>query len=240
MPKSAVLTHPETARPAVYTDALVWVPLLALVAGLGAVYAFDLDHQWADYLFRAEGGRWSLRHAWLTSRVLHEYAQQFSIAWGVALLGLTAVSFGPTRLRYWRRGLVCLCIAVLLSLLLVSLGKHVLALPCPWDLAIYGGDVTGAAVYALHPGQVGGCFPAGHAAGGYCLIALYFFARHYRWRHPVLWLAPGLVIGLTYGFAQELRGAHFFSHDMVSLALCWFVSYAVFQLGFRLRRADSI
>jgi membrane-associated PAP2 superfamily phosphatase len=225
-------------RPAILTDPLVIYPLLGLIAALVAVYAFDLDHRWSDLLYRLEGNGWHLRYAWLTSRVLHEYGQRFSIAWGVALLGLTAASFARTRLQPWRRGLDCLCVAVLTSLLLVSLGKHVLALPCPWDLAMYGGDVTGTAVYTFYPGQVGGCFPAGHAAGGYCLVALYFFARHHGLRRARWWLAPGLVIGITYGFAQELRGAHFLSHDIVSLALCWFVSYAVFRIGFRRPTGD--
>jgi membrane-associated PAP2 superfamily phosphatase len=239
MSKSAVLPNHHALRPAAHADALVLYPLLALVAGLIAVYAFGLDHRWADYLFRLEGGQWTLRHAWLTSRVLHEYGQQFSIAWGVLLLALTAVSFAWERLQRWRRGLACLCLSIIISLLLVSLSKHMLALPCPWDLARYGGDVAGAAVYALHPGEVGGCFPAGHATGGYCLVAFYFFARVHGLRRPALWLLPGLVVGLVYGLTQELRGAHFLSHDMVSIALCWFVSYAVFRLGFRGLRSPA-
>ena len=224
--------HPAwTPRPW-QDDPLFVCPLLALVLGLLITQGLDFDRYWADLLFRLEGDDWDLRYAWLTSRVLHEYGQRFSIAWGVGLLALTAVSSWSQRLRPYRRGLVCLCIAVITSLLLVSLGKHMLALPCPWDLSRYGGDVAGAAVYSLHPGEVGGCFPAGHAAGGYCLFALFFFARQYPLGRAIWWLAPGIVVGITYGFAQELRGAHFLSHDMVSAGLCWFVSYAVFRIGF--------
>ncbi|MES1928998.1 hypothetical protein SADO_07077 [Salinisphaera dokdonensis CL-ES53] len=214
-----------------HDDALFVCPLLALVLGLLITQGLDLDRVWADLLFRLEGGHWQLRHAWLTSRVLHEYGQRFSIAWGVGLLALTAVSSWSQRLRPYRRGLVCLCIAIITSLLLVSLCKHVLALPCPWDLARYGGDVAGATSYSLHPGEVGGCFPAGHAAGGYCLFALFFFARQYPLGRAIWWLVPGIVVGIIYGLAQELRGAHFLSHDMVSAGLCWFVSYAVFRIG---------
>lgn len=224
---------PQAMRRITLDDSLVVCPALALLLGLLVTQGLGMDRYWADLLFRFEGGEWDLRYAWLTSRVLHEYAQRLSITWGVLLLALTAISFGWQRLKPWRRGLVCLCIAVITSLLLVSLGKHVLALPCPWDLQRYGGDVAGDAAYALHPGAVGGCFPAGHAAGGYVLISLYFFARSYRLRHARWWLVPGLVVGLVYGLAQQLRGAHFLSHDMVSLALCWFVSYGIFQFGFR-------
>jgi membrane-associated PAP2 superfamily phosphatase len=220
------------ARPAPGCDAMLVCPALALILGLLLAQGLGLDRGWADLLFRIEGGDWALRHAWLTSRVLHEYGQRVSIGWGVLLLAITIASFAVPRLARWRRGLGCLCAAVIASLLLVSLGKHVLALPCPWDLQRYGGRIASNAIYALHPGAVGGCFPAGHAAGGYCLIALYFFARSYDLPRAGLWLLPGLGVGLIYGLAQQLRGAHFLSHDMVSLALCWFVSYGVFRLGF--------
>ena len=94
--------------------------------------------------------------------------------------------------------------------------------------------MIGADAYALYPGEVNGCFPAGHAAGGYCLFALYFFARQYRLPMPSAWLLPGLVVSVAYGLAQELRGAHFLSHDVASAELCWLVSYMVFHMGFAL------
>lgn len=217
-------------------DVLFFGPMLALALGLLVIRGFDLDRRWADLLFHLQGGHWQWRDAWLTARVLHEYGQRFSITWGIGLLALTGASAWHARLRTYTRGLVCLCIAVLTSLVLVSAGKHLLALPCPWDLARYGGDVIGAGVYALYPDAVGGCFPAGHAAGGYCLFALYFFARQYRLPMPSAWLLPGLVVGLAFGLAQELRGAHFLSHDLVSAGLCWFVGYMVFYIAFA--RAD--
>ncbi|WP_293623502.1 phosphatase PAP2 family protein [Salinisphaera sp.] len=205
-------------------------PALILIAGLVVTRGFAIDRLWADALYRLEGGHWALRNAWFTARLLHEYGQRFSIVWGVGLLAFTALSLCLSRLRSWRRSLVCLCASVLSSLLLVSLSKHWLALPCPWDLQRYGGDLLGHA-YALYPGEVGGCFPAGHAAGGYCLVGLYFLARDQHLQRPWLWLLPAAFIGPVYGLAQQLRGAHFLSHDLVSAALCWFVSYAVFALA---------
>jgi membrane-associated PAP2 superfamily phosphatase len=45
-----------------------------------------------------------------------------------------------------------------------------------------------------------------------------------------------VFIGPLYGLTQQLRGAHFLSHDLVSIALCWFVSYAVFAFAEVCRR----
>jgi len=36
-----------------------------------------------------------------------------------------------------------------------------------------------------------------------------------------------------FGASQQVRGAHFFSHDLFSLAVCWFSSAVLFVLFFR-------
>ena len=40
----------------------------------------------------------------------------------------------------------------------------------------------------------------------------------------------GLGLGLLFGIGQQLRGAHFLSHDLWSLAICWTVSLVIFRL----------
>jgi len=42
----------------------------------------------------------------------------------------------------------------------------------------------------------------------------------YRW----LGLAIGILSGLIFGLTQQFRGAHFASHDLWSLAICWYIS----------------
>ena len=45
-----------------------------------------------------------------------------------------------------------------------------------------------------------------------------------------LLLIPGLVIGISFGLAQQLRGAHFLSHDVWSAAICWFGALFLLKL----------
>ena len=58
-------------------------------------------------------------------------------------------------------------------------------------------------------------------------MALYFFFLRVapRWRHAGLGI--GLLAGTVFGLAQQLRGAHFLSHDVASMAVCWSVACAV-------------
>ena len=94
---------------------------------------------------------------------------------------------------------------------------------CPWDLLRYGGQRPYVELLHLRPIGLtrGACFPAGHASAGYAWMALYFFflmARpQWRW-----WgLAAGAGAGLLFGLSQQLRGAHFLSHDLWTAMICW-------------------
>ena len=43
----------------------------------------------------------------------------------------------------------------------------------------------------------------------------------------------GLVLGGVFAATQEVRGAHFLSHDLFSLVICWYAALAVDWLMFR-------
>ena len=55
-------------------------------------------------------------------------------------------------------------------------------------------------------------------------MALYFAALElkpvWKWRC----LGGALLLGVLFGVTQQLRGAHFLSHDLWSLIICWYAS----------------
>ncbi|MGW8423847.1 hypothetical protein ACWGXF_24280, partial [Comamonas sp. HJ-2] len=63
---------------------------------------------------------------------------------------------------------------------------------------------------------------------GYAWVGLYFFFKmiipKYRW----LGLLCGIMVGLTFGISQQLRGAHFISHDIVTILICWLIATLLF------------
>ena len=187
------------------------------------------DRWWADQLYALEGGQWRYRDVWWTSQLLHAGGKWLSVGAGLAVAIGLAVAWHRPALAHWRRPLAYLLLSVALSTALVSLIKSASALDCPWDLARYGGHhpwLSLAQAWRAH-GPSSGCFPAGHASAGYAWIALYFLAaaRAPQWRWPALLLA--LALGGVFGLAQQLRGAHFASHDLASLALCTLCAWAL-------------
>jgi len=114
-------------------------------------------------------------------------------------------------------------VTALLSTVIVSVLKQHTGVDCPWDLQRYGGDRMVLGLFESRPLSMGraACFPAGHASAGYGWIAAYFALASVRpgWRW---WgLGVGLFTGVVFGFGQQIRGAHFFSHDLWTLTLSW-------------------
>lgn len=207
------------------------LPLALLLVVNAWLAAGGGDMAFADLLYRLEGGRWALQDAWITEHLIHRVGKWLSILAGLTV-AIAAIRAWRIPAHPWRRPLLVLLLSVAVSTALVSLLKHLTAMDCPWDLARYGGE---RAFYGLFESRQGvrasGCFPAGHASAGYAWVALYFFALATRPQWRWIGLAIGLGAGLVFGFSQQLRGAHFLSHDLWSLAVCWLVALGLFRLS---------
>jgi len=219
---------------------LLW-PLLAIAALFVVANFLHADLWLADRLYAWEGHAWALRHVWTTQHLIHLLGRELSTAAWLTVLAALLVACARPSWRHLRRPLTYLLVATALSTLLVAGLKSWSNVDCPWDLARYGGARPYIGLFELRPAGLGRglCFPAGHASGGYTWLALYFFlgAVKPRWRWAGL--SVGLGFGLLFGISQQLRGAHFFSHDLAALAICWSCAVLVHRAFWRDNLAPS-
>lgn len=220
-----------------FTQTHLFLPLIVFTLLICLDAAFGMDLRWADTLYGWQGGSWVFRDSWLTENFLHTGGRNFSVLLALLLLAVIAASYVVEKLKALRRGLWMVFFAALGSTLLVSLLKSLTHQVCPWDLSRYGGLQPLLSFFQSYTvnADVGGCFPAGHASAGYSWFGVYFFARQYayRWRFHALIFPIGL--GLIFGFDQQLRGAHFLSHDLWTAAICWLLAAAMsmlFKIGY--------
>jgi membrane-associated PAP2 superfamily phosphatase len=201
----------------------------AWVAGIGLLLllgwdASGLDLQAARWFGGAQGFAW--REHWLLSAVLHTGGRWL----GLAVLGWLAVGlvwpagvFKPLSLRLGRGQRLWWLLATLACAALVPAIKALTLTSCPWDLAEFGG----AAQYVSHwrigvrDGGGGHCFPSGHATSAFALLSGWFVLRGATPRAARIWLAAVVMLGLLFGGAQLLRGAHYPSHTLWTGWLCW-------------------
>lgn len=244
---SSLLVHAESTRlPPVrsrgrfYARHLAW-PLAAFAVAASALALTDGDRGWANRLYAWQGNAWALRSSFLADTVIHDWGQLLCVAAWLAVLAAWIVTLKRTQLAAWRRPLCYLALATATAALLVGWMKSWTNMDCPWDVLDYGGSRPYHGLFDPRPAGVRGkCFPAGHASAGYCWLALYFFfiavRPHLRW----LGLFVALGLGLLLGVNQQLRGAHFLSHDLWSLTICWLIALGSHALMFGAPAPDAV
>ena len=206
--------------------ASVWLLFLIVMSVFSIL---NIDFTITDVIYRFQGNAWAWKDTLITQDVLHTGGKWLSLAMGLVTLLLLILSTVVTRLKAYRTPLLYLFSATLLSTLLVATIKHLVNMECPWDLVRYGGERDFIGLLNTRPSSMpaSACFPAGHASAGYTWIALYFFFAairpHWRWAG----LSLGLGLGLTFGITQQFRGAHFLSHDLWTVMICWTVSFVL-------------
>jgi membrane-associated PAP2 superfamily phosphatase len=219
------------SRPFSYSHVIY--PSIALFVFSMVAHRFDIDRILADYFYALQGHTWVWKNSWLAEQALHKGGRAASLLMALIVFTLAITSY---RLSHWkphRKTLTYLMLAAAGGSLLVSFLKSSLAVSCPWEFQRYGGTLHYSPVFeqlSLRNGE--GCFPAGHASAGYAWVALYFFGLCYQSTWRLAGLILPIVAGCLFGFAQQLRGAHFISHDVWTLAICWFYSLALYLLMF--------
>jgi membrane-associated PAP2 superfamily phosphatase len=225
----------STSAPCISFSRHVRLPLLGFVLAAFAIEVTGFDLWLADRIYALSGNSWSLREAWLTQTMIHEGGRLVVTLLASALLGSAVASLVMPSLARWRRGIWYLLASSVASALTISVLKDLTHVDCPWDLLRYGGDLPYVRIFAPHPRsfEYGACFPAGHASAAYAWLGAYYVAHEYapRWKGRVL--AVVLGAGVLFGFAQQLRGAHFISHDLWTLGICWCCATALYALFFR-------
>ena len=216
---------------------LVWqllLPLAAFVFANFVLLQLGGDRWIAGHLYLWEGGRWALRDNLLTSTLVHAGGKKLStLAW-LGVVACAVLAWRRPAWQAWRKPLLYLALAVLVSTSLVAWMKSWTHVDCPWDLVGFGGTRSYHDLLVALPPQTpdGRCFPAGHASAGYAWLALFFFFGSTRPRLRWQGLATGLATGLVFGVSQQLRGAHFASHDVWTLTICWIVALLLHRAMF--------
>ena len=68
-------------------------------------------------------------------------------------------------------------------------------------------------------------------------MSIYFALRLRDLGQARAWLAIAIAFGTLQGIERMAQGAHFLSHNMASLFVCWFVCLALYEIV--LRRHDE-
>ena len=221
-----------------------WVLALTLLALFGTLAVFqlsDLDRLVQAHFYDANTARWIWdRHEAIGKAVLYDGVRSAVGLYVVGLIIALVIGYrrhwSPfVRMRLW----IALLTVVLLPSLVGGL-KQVTNLACPRAIADYGGEVPFSHLFDSRPSETNvdhQCFPAGHASGGFALLALSLFGRSPRRRGWIM--AGALAFGWVIGIYKMLIGDHFLSHTLVTMLLAWLIVYSLKHAADRWFSADD-
>lgn len=198
-----------------------------------------IDHLLAGYLYEATD-HWNTRYQWILRNLLHLGGRYLVIS--IALFALFLSVLGQSARQKILQTLrlhqtvpnqgiyfFCIFLSVLLCTLIISAIKTINPITCPYKLVEFGGSLHSYTLLSFFDTsvQVGKCFPSGHASGGFSLMSLYFAATLTGQKVSPKLLIPGLALGILFGITQQIRGAHFVSHDIASFLICWTICLSI-------------
>jgi membrane-associated PAP2 superfamily phosphatase len=229
-PASAVFSLFESAlsRP--------WTCLLAALACVVAESWTVLDQAAQSVFFR--GGGWLIGKAFHRAHEFTLYTAPKLAIGAVAAVAVVVIVLGflppkhlvKSRLAPYRERLILWrapCLLLFLSICLVPLAvaaiKALTGVYSPVDLLPYGSRHAHIGVldhlWTYGRPDTGRSFPAGHASGGFALVALYYLPLTPRNR--TILAAAGFVLGWLMGLYQMARGEHFLTHTLTTMFLAF-------------------
>ena len=121
------------------------------------------------------------------------------------------------------KGMVIVVLAGFVVPLTVGALKEATNMPCPNQLIEYGGPYQHMGLFeSLSIDQqrpATRCYPAGHASGGFSLLALLFLFVAARSRRNILVVI--MALGWSTAGYKMFIGDHFLGHNVVTMVLAW-------------------
>jgi len=131
------------------------------------------------------------------------------------------------------QGLIIVVVSCFLIPLIITMIKNQSHIACPDELFIFNGDFMHTGLFEIKNMNTftnfiispssnryfPGCFPAGHASGGFSLLSLLFLFKSTLSRKIVLYSV--MTFAWSISFYKIAIGDHFLSHTLTTMFLAW-------------------
>ena len=146
----------------------------------------------------------------------------FALAILFSLLFLRKRSF----VQEYKKGLIIVLLAAIFVPVIIGSLKAITNTPCPCNIVNFNGKYPEIKVFDSYPKDFiqtskAKCWPAGHASGGFALMALFFlFKTPINQKRALI---TALVIAWSMGTYKMLLGDHFLSHTIITMIMAWLI-----------------
>jgi len=133
----------------------------------------------------------------------------------------------------YKKGLIIVFLSGIFVPLTIGTLKDITNTPCPCNIVHFNGLYPENKVFDHYPEEFiqkskAKCWPAGHASGGFALMALFFLFKTPKNQKRAL--IGALIIGWSIGIYKMLLGDHFLSHTLITMLIAWLIILIIVKL----------
>ena len=157
---------------------------------------------------------------------LYDGMKVFLILIAVAILFSLVFLRKKKLIQEYKKGLIIVLLSAIFIPLMIGSLKAISNTPCPCNIVNFNGVYPDIKVFDSYPKDFvqpskAKCWPAGHASGGFALMALFFLFKTPINQKKAL--IGALIVGWSMGTYKMLLGDHFLSHTIITMLLAWLI-----------------
>lgn len=203
------------------------ITILLLVFVISFFQLTDSDIYIQSFFYNFESKTWLIdKNEPILKFFLYDGLKNLLLLFGglifLSLIFLRKKSF----IQEYKKGLIIVLLSAIFVPLIIGSLKAISNTPCPCNIVYFNGTYPDIKVFDSYPKEFiqtskAKCWPAGHASGGFALMALFFL-----FKKPVnqkLALSGALIVGWSMGTYKMLLGDHFLSHTIITMLMAWLI-----------------
>lgn len=210
------------------------ITVMLLIAVIALFQFSDLDIFIQNFFYNFELKVWLIdKDEPILKFFLYDGMKIFLILIAVAILFSLVFLRKKRLIQEYKKGLIIVLLSAIFVPLMIGSLKVISNTPCPCNIVNFNGVYPDIKVFDSYPKDFiqpskAKCWPAGHASGGFALMALFFLFKTPKNQKKAL--IGALIVGWSMGSYKMLLGDHFLSHTLITMIMAWLIILIIVKL----------
>jgi membrane-associated PAP2 superfamily phosphatase len=210
------------------------ITVMLLIAVIALFQFSDLDIFVQNFFYNFESKVWLIdKDEPILKFFLYDGMKIFLILIAVAILFSLVFLRKKRLIQEYKKGLIIVLLSAIFVPLMIGSLKAISNTPCPCNIVNFNGVYPDIKVFDSYPKDFiqpskAKCWPAGHASGGFALMALFFLFKTPKNQKRAL--IGALIVGWSMGSYKMLLGDHFLSHTLITMIMAWLIILIIVKL----------
>tara|TARA_B100001063_G_scaffold247351_1_gene293015 strand:- start:554 stop:1243 length:690 start_codon:yes stop_codon:yes gene_type:complete len=194
----------------------------------------DLDIYVQNFFYNFQTNTWLIdKKEPVLKFFLYDGLKALLILFAVLILFSLIFLIKKNFIQEYKKGLIIVLLSAIFVPLIIGSLKATSNTPCPCNIEHFGGEYPNIKAFDSYPKDFvqkskAKCWPAGHASGGFALMALFFLFKTPKNQKRAL--IGALVIAWSMGTYKMLLGDHFLSHTIITMLIAWLMILIIEKL----------